>query len=186
MNFRRVRLSFIFKSNKSICGPGWLSRYSDWLRAGRSGDRIPVGRGFLHLSRPTLWPTQPPVQWVPALYRGVKSGRGVMLTPHPFQCRWSRKSRAIPLLPLWAIRPVQSLSACTRGALYLKIPTYYEFVLRVCLFVCLSYRYATSGVSERVYLRHTCSCPDTRIKTKGIKEMFTKCTSSRSQESQST
>jgi len=27
---------------------------------------------------------------------------------------WSRKSRAIFLLPLWAVRPVQSLSACTR------------------------------------------------------------------------
>jgi len=27
---------------------------------------------------------------------------------------WSWNSRAIPLLPLWAVRPVQSLSACTR------------------------------------------------------------------------
>jgi len=27
---------------------------------------------------------------------------------------WSRKSRAIPLLPLLAVRPVQSLSVCTR------------------------------------------------------------------------
>ena len=27
---------------------------------------------------------------------------------------WSRKSIATPLLPLWAVRPVQSLSACTR------------------------------------------------------------------------
>jgi hypothetical protein len=27
------------------------------------------------------------------------------------------KSRVIPLLPLWAVRPVQSLSACTRGHL---------------------------------------------------------------------
>ena len=28
---------------------------------------------------------------------------------------WTRKRRATPLLPLWAVRPVQSLSACTRA-----------------------------------------------------------------------
>jgi len=39
-------------------------------------------------------------------------GRGV--TPHPFYCRGQRKGKAIPLLPLWAVRPVPSLSACTR------------------------------------------------------------------------
>ena len=44
----------------------------------------------------------------------VKSGRGVMLTPDPLLVPWSRKRRAIPLLPLWAVRPVQSLCACTR------------------------------------------------------------------------
>jgi hypothetical protein len=27
-------------------GPGWLSQYSDWLRAGQSGDWIPVGAKF--------------------------------------------------------------------------------------------------------------------------------------------
>ena len=48
------------------------------------------------------------------VFPGVKSGRGVTLTPHPLLVPWSRKSRAIPLLPLWAVRPVQSLSACTR------------------------------------------------------------------------
>ena len=44
----------------------------------------------------------------------VKSGRGVTLTPHPLRVPWSWKSRAIRLLPLWAVRPVQSLSVCTR------------------------------------------------------------------------
>jgi len=47
-------------------------------------------------------------------FLAVKSGRGVTLTPHPLLVPWSRKFRAIPLLPLWAVRPVQSLSACTR------------------------------------------------------------------------
>jgi hypothetical protein len=68
-------------------------------------------------------------------FPGGKSDRGVTLTPHPLLVPWSRKgraisvpppmgrtactepqclySRAIPLLPLWAVRPVQSLSACT-------------------------------------------------------------------------
>ena len=47
-------------------------------------------------------------------FPGVKSGRGVTLTPHPFPVSWSRKSTAIPLLHLWAVRSVQSLSDCTR------------------------------------------------------------------------
>jgi hypothetical protein len=41
------------------------------------------GRDFPHLSRPALGPTQPPVEWVPGLSRGVESGWGVTLTPHP-------------------------------------------------------------------------------------------------------
>jgi len=47
-------------------------------------------------------------------FPGVKSGWGVTLAPHPLLVPWSRKGRAIPLLPLWAVRPVQSLGACTR------------------------------------------------------------------------
>jgi hypothetical protein len=47
-------------------------------------------------------------------FPGVKSGWGMTLTPHPLLVPWSWKGIAIPLLPLWAVRPVQSLSACTR------------------------------------------------------------------------
>jgi hypothetical protein len=54
-------------------------------------------------------------------FLGVKSSQGVTLTPHPPLVPWSWKGRAIPLLPLWAIRSVQSLSACTGGALYLYL-----------------------------------------------------------------
>ena len=54
-------------------------------------------------------------------FPGVNSGRGVTLTPHLLLVPLSRKSRATPPLPLWAVRPVQSLSACT-VQLYLYSP----------------------------------------------------------------
>ena len=47
-------------------------------------------------------------------FTGKKSGRDVTLTPHPLLVPRSRKSSAMPLLSLRAVRPVQSLSACTR------------------------------------------------------------------------
>jgi hypothetical protein len=53
------------------------------------------------------------------LSRGVKTGWDVTLTSHPLLVPWSRNGRAIPPLPLWAVRPVQSLSACTRVYLYI-------------------------------------------------------------------
>jgi hypothetical protein len=80
----------------------------------QSGDQILVGARF-----------SAPVQTGPGAhpasstmgsgsFLGVKSSWGVMLTPHPLLELWSRKGRAKPLLPLWAVRPVQSLSACTK------------------------------------------------------------------------
>jgi len=44
----------------------------------------------------------------------MKSGWGVTLTSHPLVVPWSRKRKAIPLLPLWAVRPVQNISGCTK------------------------------------------------------------------------
>ena len=63
-------------------------------------------------------------------FLGVKSGRGVTLTPHPLLVPWSRKSRSIPLLPLWAIQPIQSLPACTK--VHFNI---YLFTASYCLHV---------------------------------------------------
>jgi hypothetical protein len=44
------------------------------------------------VSKPALWPTQPPVQWVPGvLSQGLKRGRGLRLITHPhLQPRMSR------------------------------------------------------------------------------------------------
>jgi hypothetical protein len=57
------------------------------------GVRSPAGQRIFPLasvSRPALGPTQPPVQWVPGvLSPGVKRGRGVTLTTHPYLVRRS-------------------------------------------------------------------------------------------------
>ena len=52
------------------------------LRDGRSGDRIPLGQRFSAPVQTCPAATQPRVQWVPGLTRGL-SGRGVALTNHP-------------------------------------------------------------------------------------------------------
>ena len=80
-------------------GPGELSRYSDWLRAGRSGDRIPVGPRFSALVQTDTGVHTASCTIGTGSFPGVKCGRGVRLNPHPLPVPWSRKSRAIPLLP---------------------------------------------------------------------------------------
>jgi len=72
-------------------------------------------------------------------FLGVKSGRGVTLTPHPLLVSWSRKSRAIPLLPLWAVCSVQSFSACTRVHFTLPyIESCWANIIHICNSVTLS------------------------------------------------
>jgi hypothetical protein len=75
----------------------------------------------------------------------VKNGRGVTLTLHPLLVPWSWKGRAIPLLPLWAVRPVQSLSACTRV----------HFTLLFIFVLEYSYRMTHRSVSHQIVLMTT-------------------------------
>ena len=47
------------------------------------------------------------------VFPGAKERPGRDADPSPLLVPWSWKGRAIPLLPLWAVRSVQSLNACT-------------------------------------------------------------------------
>jgi len=97
-----------------VCGPGSSVGIATELQAGRSGDRIPVGARFS--ARVQTGPGDHLVSCTMGTgsFPGLKNGRGVTLTLQPLLVPWSRKTRAIHLLPLWVVRPVQSLSACTR------------------------------------------------------------------------
>jgi hypothetical protein len=59
-------------------------------------------RDFPHLSRPALWPTQHPIQWVPGLFSGGKAAGAWRWPSTPIYHRGHGTSRAITLLPLWA------------------------------------------------------------------------------------
>ena len=75
-------------------------------------------------------------------FPGVKSGRDVTLTPHPLLVPWSWKCRAIPLLPLWPVRPVQSPGACTRVHFTLALlqRLFEKFSASVCISIELKSR----------------------------------------------
>ena len=123
-----------------ISRPEQRSRYSNSLRARRSGNRIPTGgrrgREFPHQSSRALGPTQPPIQWLLGLFLGVKRPRrGV--TTHPIWRQGYRKSRAKHLLPVWAFMVCSrvtftlpflpgssksSKSTNKKFALYLRVP----------------------------------------------------------------
>jgi hypothetical protein len=68
--------------NTNLAGRVVQSVY-DWLRVGRSRDRIPVGARF---SAPVhTGPGDQPASWTMCTgsFLGVENGRGVTLTPHP-------------------------------------------------------------------------------------------------------
>jgi hypothetical protein len=88
---------YSYFTNRSISSwDGYLTHYSDWLRAGRPGFDPRRRQRIFPLpsaTRPAVGPTQTPVQWVPGfLSLGAKGGRGVMLTTHALLLPRSRKS----------------------------------------------------------------------------------------------
>jgi hypothetical protein len=81
---------------------------------GRFGDRIPVRERFFHTCPDRPWGPPSLLYNGYHVFPGGKEWPGHNADPSPLPVPWPWKSRAIPVLPLWAIQPVQSLSACTR------------------------------------------------------------------------
>ena len=115
---------FCFLQHLPFRGPGSVVGIATGYRLDGPGIESRWGRDFSHLSRPALGPIPASCTMGTRSFPGVKSRRSVTLTPHPLLVPWSWKSRAIPLLPLWAVRPVQSLSACTGVTFTFTLPTF--------------------------------------------------------------
>ena len=137
--------------------PGKHNRYSDWLRAGRYGDRIPVGTRF-----------SSPVQTGPGAhpasctmgtgsFPGVKSGRSVTLTPHPFYCRVHERVELYlysPYGPYGLYRASVPVQGCTLP--YLSACTRVHFTLSQCLYK--GALYLTSVPAQGCTLPHLSAC----------------------------
>ena len=110
------------------------------------------------------------------------------LTPRPLLVSWSRKSKAIPLLSLWAVRPAQSLSVCTRVHFNLlfniQLPTVNDIIhchyylslsqasnfcrIRAAFWVLQSLCSTTCPLAPQV-----CGCPQHRRELDGGTESWT-------------
>jgi hypothetical protein len=100
---------------RNIMWAGQLSRYSDWLRAWRSGNRIPVEARFSApvQTGPRAHPASCTMGNGPFL--GVESRRSVTLTSNPLLVpRSEKQSRVVPLLSL------RAFVACETGKPYLQ------------------------------------------------------------------
>jgi hypothetical protein len=92
---RMVHIVWVIRFNKRRVG------VADRYRLGGPGIASRWGWAFLHPSIPPLEPTQPPIWWMPFVFRGY-SGRGVALTRTPSKAEVKERVELICLLPLWA------------------------------------------------------------------------------------
>ena len=104
---------------------GQRSRYSDWLRV--ETVRVSNPGGGARFSAPVqTGPGSHPISCTigTGSFPGVKERPGRDADPSPLLVPLSRKGRAITLFPLWALRSVQSPSACTRVHFTLYLVTF--------------------------------------------------------------
>jgi hypothetical protein len=83
-----------------------IARCSHSLQLDGPGIESQWGRDLPHPSRPALGPTQPPIQWVPGLFPGVKcSGCSVNHSP-PSSAEVKERVELYLFTPLWPSWPV--------------------------------------------------------------------------------
>jgi len=101
-------------TSHSARGPGSVVGIATGYGMDGPGIESRWGRDFPHPSTPAPGAHPASCTMGTGSFPGVRSDRGVTLTPHPLLVPWSRKINDIPLLPRWALRPVQNLRGCTR------------------------------------------------------------------------
>ena len=127
-----ISLTAIYIGLLYTCGPGTSVGIATGYQL--NGPRIEFRWGARFSSPVQTGPGAHPASCTmgTGTFPGVKSGRGVTLTNHSVLMPWLKKGRAIPLLPLWTVRPVQSLSACT-GVHFTF--TFIFFYTRMCVYI---------------------------------------------------
>ena len=111
---RALHVASLYSLHHIHSGPSSSAGIATGYELDGQGSNPGGGRDFPHLSSPVLGPTQPPVQPVPGVFPGVKSGRGVTLTPHPFYCCGQERVELYLYSPYGPYGLYREFSACTR------------------------------------------------------------------------